>query len=61
MTKMIHSLNNVYDYIENTCQDIKHPKVVAMLEAVDNAITIIENAQRINDKLSALLTSNEIV
>lgn len=56
----INALNNAYDYIENACNDAQHPSVIAMLEAIDNAIDLIEKAQRINEKFTLLLTQNEI-
>lgn len=56
MKQTIHNLNDAYDYIQNLCYDPYHPKINAMLDAIDEAITIIENAQRINDKFTQLLT-----
>lgn len=60
MSNTIFALNDAYNYIENACNDINHPKVQAMLEAIDNAIDVIEKAQRINEKLTQMLTQNEI-
>lgn len=54
MKQMILSLNDAYDYIETCCQDPQHPKVAAMLEAIDDAISIIEKAEKVNQKFTKI-------